>query len=215
MRRQRPRGTITRDDVVNAGLAVVDQVGVEGLTMRAVAQLAAAPTMSLYSHFKNKHELLDLMYVEVARRMYAYQGCPTWQAELVALAQRVHSLLSKHPNFAPLLSRPVPPLDITLREEVLKLMVADGMTPRDAFLALSTVALTSVGLVLVKRVLEGPSEGESGLSQRFALLKEWVETAPAGSTTQAALAEMAEFELDGTFRFAVQALIAGLEAKRA
>jgi AcrR family transcriptional regulator len=216
MRQQRPRGTITRESIVAAALAVADGSGVHRLTIRAIAQRVGAPPMSLYTHFKNKDELLDLMYAEVARRMYAYQGQATWQAELLALGHRIRSLLTEHPKWAPLLSRPVAPLNVTLREEVLKLMVKDGIIPTEALLGLSAVALTSIGLVLVSLTLNG-QDGESFVEQRFARLKDWVKT-PAGQgsvQTNAALQKLGRFELDGVFQFHIHALIAGLEAKRA
>ncbi len=215
MRQQRPRGTIKREGIVNAALAIADAVGVHRLTIRAVAQLVGAPPMSLYTHFKNKDELLDLMYAEVARRMYAYQGQATWQAELLALAHRIHSLLTEHPRWAPLLARPVAPLDVSLREEVLKLMVNDGMTAAGALLGLSAVALTAIGLVLVSQTLNG-QDGGSSVEQRFERLRDWVKT-PAGQSnvqTSAAVQKLGRFELDRLFHFHIHALIAGLEAKR-
>jgi AcrR family transcriptional regulator len=69
MRRQRPRGTITQDAVIDAALTIVDRAKVDGLTIRAVARQVGAPPMSLYSHFANKEQLLDLMYGELVRRM--------------------------------------------------------------------------------------------------------------------------------------------------
>jgi len=200
---------------VDAALAIADRAGVHRLTIRAAAQLVGAPPMSLYTHFRNKDELLDLMYAEVARRMYAYQGQATWQAELLALGYRIHSLLTEHPKWAPLLSRPVAPLDVTLREEVLKLMVNDGMTATDALMGLSAVALTAIGLVLVSLTLNG-QDGESFVEQRVARLKDWVKT-PAGQgkvQTSAAIKELGRFELDRVFQFHIHALITGLEAKR-
>ena len=215
MRQQRPRGTITREGVVDAALAVADRAGVHRLTIRAVAQYLGAPPMSLYTHFRNKDELLDLMYAEVAGRMYAYQGQATWQAELLALAHRIRSLLTEHPKWAPLLSRPVAPLEVTLREEVLKLMVTDGMTATEALMGLSAVALTSIGLVLVTLTLNG-QDGDSYIERRFARLKDWVKT-PAGQgnvQTSAAVQKLGRFELDRLFQFHIHALITGLEAKR-
>ena len=68
MRRQRPRGTTRPEAVVDAALKVVDEVGVDGLTIRAVAGLVGAPPMSLYTHFDNKEGLLDFMNAEISRR---------------------------------------------------------------------------------------------------------------------------------------------------
>ena len=215
MRKQRPRGSITREAVVNAALSVTDSAGVKRLTIRAVADLLRAPPMSLYSHFANKNQLLDLMYAEIARRVYLYEAHPSWQDELLALARRIRGLLSAHPNWTTLLSRPVPPLEVTLREQVLRLMVADGLTPTDALMGLSGVALTSIGLMLIESTMNGPAK-QSALVTRFARLKEWVETAAADEhrETRAALATVARFDFDYLFQFAIQSLITGLEAKR-
>ncbi len=216
MRKQRPRGSITRDAVVNAALTVTDRDGVERLTIRAVADALGAPPMSLYTHFANKSELLDLMYAEIARRAYLYEGHESWQSELLALAHRIRSLLTEHPHWTPLLARPVPPLEVTLREQVLRLMVADQMSSTDALMGLSSVSLTSIGLMLVESTLQGP-EQESVLAKRFERLKEWVEAADADEhqVTRAALSNVARFQFDPVFQFAIHSLITGLEAKRA
>src|SRR5882724_6481965 len=128
MRSQRPRGSITRDAVIGAALALTDREGLEGLTIRGIAELGNAPPMSLYSHFKNKNELLDLMYAEIAGRMYHVAPQLTWQAELLAVARQVRSVLIEHPAWIPLLSRPSPPFAIPMRERVINAMVAAGVS---------------------------------------------------------------------------------------
>jgi AcrR family transcriptional regulator len=110
MRTRRQRGSTKREAVVSAALAIADQDGLAGLTIRAVADRVGAPTMSLYTHFRNKNELLDLMLMEIAARIYICERHPTWQAEMLALCRRVYHLLSEHPKWIPLLSRPVWPV---------------------------------------------------------------------------------------------------------
>jgi len=214
MRKQRPRGSITREAVVSAALEIADQEGVERLTIRAVAELLGAPPMSLYTHFANKSDLLDLMYVEIARRAYRYEGLGTWQGELLALARRVRVLLTEHPNWTPLFSRPAPPLDVTMREQILRLMVADGMSATDALLALSSVSLTAIGLMLIESTLV--SGEESALTKRFERLKDWIQatTSDEHRETRAALANVARFQFDQVFEVAIGSLVTGLEAKR-
>lgn len=216
MRKQRPRGSITREAVVNAALSVADRDGPERLTIRAVADLVDAPPMTLYTHFANKSELLDLMYAEISRRMYAYQAHPTWQAELLALCHRVRNLLTEHPRWIALLARPAPPLAIPLRESLLSLMVADGMVPSDALMGLSSAVLATIGLVLVDQALAKP-EGGSTIDDRFERLKKWVKSPAAQSNfeTRAALSKHDTLQRDYLFQFFASALIAGLEIKRA
>ncbi len=214
MRKQRPRGSITREAVVNAALSVADQVGVESLTIRGVSEQVGAPPMSLYTHFRNKNELLDLMYAEVARQMYAYQGHPTWQAELLALCHRVRNLLTEHPRWVVLLARPAPPMAIPLRENILKLMVADGIAPTDALMSLSSAVLSTIGLVLVDQALAKP-DGGSTIDDRFERLKQWIGT-PSGrgaQETRTALSKHDHFERDYVLQLFARALITGLEKK--
>jgi AcrR family transcriptional regulator len=215
MRKQRPRGSITREAVVNAALSVTDRDGVERLTIRAVSDVVGAPPMSLYTHFANKNELLDLMYAEISRRMYAYEGHATWQGELLALCHRVRALLTEHPRWVALLARPAPPLAVPLRESILSLMVSDGMTASDALMGLSSAVLATIGLVLVDQALTKP-DGGSTIDERFERLKKWVKTPAArgNAETLSALSKHDTLARDYLFQFFASALVAGLEKKR-
>ncbi len=58
---------LTRQDIVRAGLRLLSDVGLNGLTLRLIAQELGVKAPALYWHVKNKQELLD----EMATRMYA------------------------------------------------------------------------------------------------------------------------------------------------
>src|SRR5580765_1801237 len=57
-----PRAPITREAIVEAALAVLDRDGVDGLSMRRVAEELDTGAASLYWHVKNKDELLQLIF---------------------------------------------------------------------------------------------------------------------------------------------------------
>jgi TetR/AcrR family tetracycline transcriptional repressor len=156
--------------VVDAALSVVDQVGVDGLTIRAVAAVVGAPPMSLYSHFANKERLLDLMYAEVAGRLYADVEQATWQAALSALCHQVRGVLLEHPNWLPLLTRPALPLAVPLRERVLRLLTAAGLAPEEALASMTNASLISIGLVMVELAFRDAGGG-SRLVTRFERLQ--------------------------------------------
>jgi AcrR family transcriptional regulator len=217
MRQQRPRGTTTRDAVVNAALEVVDRFGVDALTIRAVAGSVGAPPMSLYTHFANKEELLDLMYAEVARRLYADSGHDRWQAELSALAHHFRQTLLAHPHWTPILSRPAPPTMVAVRERILKLMVEAGISSDEALRGLSAVIVGTMGLVLVELTFREP-DGASSFARRFERNRTLFEAEHAPSsepTSRAAFAKVRHFDFDETFRFSLETLIDGIVAKRA
>ncbi|EMD21687.1 TetR/AcrR family transcriptional regulator C-terminal domain-containing protein [Amycolatopsis azurea] len=58
---------LTRQDIVRAGLRLLNDVGLNGLTLRLIAQELDVKAPALYWHVKNKQELLD----EMATQMYA------------------------------------------------------------------------------------------------------------------------------------------------
>ncbi len=55
------RVPLSRDRVLRAGVALADEVGIESLSMRRLAQRLGVVPMALYKHVANKEELLDGM----------------------------------------------------------------------------------------------------------------------------------------------------------
>jgi AcrR family transcriptional regulator len=197
---------------VSAALDVVDREGLESLTIRAVAASVSAPPMSLYTHFANKEELLDLMYVELSRRLYPDLGQPTWQTALTAMARHVRQTLLAHPEWTPLISRRAPPAPMPARERVLSLMVEAGMSSASALRGLSAVLVASIGLALVELTFRDP-DGSSSFARRFESQKSWLENGgdhKVEPTSREAFARMQSFEFDKSFEFTVKTMIEGL-----
>jgi AcrR family transcriptional regulator len=218
MRKQRPRGSTTREAVVEAALALVDEVGIGALTLRGVAQRVGAPPMSLYTHFSKKEELLDLMYAEIVRLMWVDAGHATWQEELFALCRRVRQVLVQHPHWAPLLSRPTPPpARVPLRERLLELLTRDGMPLTEAFVAVRNASLVALGLTLVEISLRDP-EGKSSVAARLEQQKTVNEAQTSDDEeplSREAIKELPRFDLSDNFDAAIRAFVAGVAASRA
>lgn len=218
MRKQRPRGSTTREAVVEAALALVDDFGIEALTLRGVAQRVGAPPMSLYTHFRKKEELLDLMYAEVVRLMWVDAGHAVWQEELFALSRQVRQVLVQHPHWAPLLSRPTPPpARVPLRERLLELLTRDGIPLTDAFVAVRNAVLVALGLTLVEIGLRDP-EGKSSIAARLQRQKSVNEAQTSDDEeplSREAIKESPHFDLSDNFDAAIRAFITGVAASRA
>lgn len=56
---------IQRDQVINAALALLDEVGLEAITTRKLAQKLGVESATLYWHFRNKASLLEEMAATV------------------------------------------------------------------------------------------------------------------------------------------------------
>lgn len=210
MRRQRPRGATRREAVIDAALKVVDEVGVEGLTIRAVAGQVGVPPMSLYTHFVNKDGLLELMYEEMSRRLYRDSGQASWQAELAALTGHVRSTLLAHPHWCRILTRLSAPPDIPVRERMLSLMTAGGIPAEHALNCLTSALLTTVGLTYLELSFR-EAERHSTIVRRFYAEDAAANEAAPQSRGPSQL-DAARFDLEGAFRLAVAALIDGFAA---
>lgn len=190
---------------------MTDREGLDGLTIRAVAEGLAVPQMSLYACFASRSELLDMMYAEVAGRMFAAVDCGTWQEDLVSVGESIRAMLGEHPNWAPLLTRSAPPLVSQPRERLLAKLESAGMSAEQAFTALSSVILGSLGLMLVEFAMRTPT-GASGLDERLESLKGAVTDEPDFKVTRQALQRLEHFRLGTIHEQSLELLLKGFEA---
>jgi TetR/AcrR family tetracycline transcriptional repressor len=58
---------VTRDDVIHTAIQLLQEVGLDGLTLRRLATELGISAPTLYWHVKDKRELLDLMSEEMIR----------------------------------------------------------------------------------------------------------------------------------------------------
>lgn len=56
---------VSREDVVRAAVGVLDDAGLDGLTLRAVAARLGVQAPTLYWHVRNKRELMDLVAMAI------------------------------------------------------------------------------------------------------------------------------------------------------
>ena len=87
----------TRDQVVDAAIAVADAEGLGAVTMRRIATEIGAGAMSLYTYVPDKDRLLDLMVDRVGAESPAVTMTGDWRTDLVALATTQRALMLAHP----------------------------------------------------------------------------------------------------------------------
>ena len=91
------RAPLTRERVLQAAIAVADERGVEGLSMRKLATELGVEAMSLYHHVANKHALLDGMIDIVFSEIDAPAAGGDWKAELRGRGLSTLAALRRHP----------------------------------------------------------------------------------------------------------------------
>jgi TetR/AcrR family tetracycline transcriptional repressor len=97
------RVRLSRETVIDGALALADAEGLEGLTIRRLAQHLGVTPMAPYWHFKNK----DLLLEAVVNRLWSLVDTDVdpaipWAARLRALMQSMVGVFRAHPTVTPL-----------------------------------------------------------------------------------------------------------------
>jgi AcrR family transcriptional regulator len=128
------RRPLDQAQVVRAALALLDEAGLDELTMRRLAERLGVKAASLYRHVRDKDELLVLLGDEISGEIPFVQQSGTWQEQLVRMAWNVRRGLLAHRDAARLLAATPPAGPRRLRhiESLLKVLRAAGFCGRDA-----------------------------------------------------------------------------------
>src|SRR4051812_17759624 len=101
---------LSRALVCGEALALVDEEGLEALSMRRLGARLGVEAMSLYRHVRDKADLLDALHTAVLGdlRPVAAPGGEGWRALLGGLSRALRDALLRHPNVVSLFAtRPV------------------------------------------------------------------------------------------------------------
>jgi AcrR family transcriptional regulator len=91
-----PRKRLTRARVLEAAVALADEIGLEAFSMRGLAQRLGVVPMALYKHFANKDELLDGMVDIVFDEMQFPAAGEDWRSALRQRAITAREALKRH-----------------------------------------------------------------------------------------------------------------------
>ncbi|MHB9003566.1 MAG: TetR/AcrR family transcriptional regulator [Coriobacteriia bacterium] len=108
MTKNRPRGSLTKDAIFERALAIVDEEGLEALTMRRLASQLGIEAASLYHHVPNKDALIDGALVRMRAEIQLPDPIPTdWKDLMEAIFAEYGRVLAAHPNLVSLAGRRV------------------------------------------------------------------------------------------------------------
>lgn len=183
------RAPLDRRRVADTALKLLNEVGLDGLTLRAIAKELDVKAPALYWHFKDKQALLDEMATEMYRRMVA--GTPldpedTWRERLLKTNRGLRAALLGYRDGAKVFSgtRFTGLVHVEQMEETLRLFTAAGFTLTQAVRATSTSYLYTLGFVTEEQGVEPlPGERREGfdVEERARLMAAYPLSAAAGA----------------------------------
>jgi TetR/AcrR family tetracycline transcriptional repressor len=212
-----PRVRLTREAIVDAALSVLDQVGMDGLSMRRVAQELGTGAASLYWHVRNKEELFQLVFDRVTREMVLPEPDPTqWKEQLKLLGYEMRKALSRHRDVARISFGRVPtgPQMALLIEWLFTLLQPVGIPDR-VIAYIGDVAGLYVGAFCYEESLgiSSPTGEDLPPEQIVEMFRGYMQSLPAERfpRTLASLDLIFDYKPEERFEFALDLMISGME----
>ncbi len=188
---------LDRETVIGAALKLLNEVGIDGLTTRKLAEKLEVQQPALYWHFRNKRALLDAladaMLVKKHKRSRPEKD-EDWRVFLRENARSFRKALLSYRDGARVHVTATPPTDENGAAEIqIQFLCEAGFPPKEAMLALIAISHYVVGSVLEQQAPKSkPSKPSS------ALLKTLFSEYQAGGE-------------DAAFEYGLESLIRGLQ----
>ncbi|MGP0030839.1 MAG: TetR/AcrR family transcriptional regulator [Acidimicrobiales bacterium] len=192
--RGRPR-SFREDEIVDAALRLTRQVGLDNLSMRALARELGTPPMTVYDYVRNKAGLVDLLVNHLLRDVRIpgpEEG--TWDRRLRLLLRHARHVFTEHPGVSSRLGDRGAAEGRRLADGVLGILRDGGFDPPLAALAFATLYTYVTGQIAVST---GRDESAHG---------------PPASTLEG-VSRLRALPDDEIFDFGLDAVIDGLKVR--
>jgi AcrR family transcriptional regulator len=205
---QEPRSEplLSLERIVATAVELLDAEGVDGLTMRRLAERVGSGVMSLYWHIDNKEDVLDLALDSVLE----YRGPPQivesqdWRGEVVHVLDDWRASMLRHPWSASLLPRRALGPNILGRLELLsRTLSGAGVADADLNVAIWSLWNYVMGATITRASFDFSDDDRAAAQQRLTRLGERY---PTIERTRLLL----DNDWDGAFRKGLDFLLDGL-----
>lgn len=160
---------LDRKRIVGEAVALLDADGLDGVTLRKLAQRLGVQAPTLYWHLPNKAALVTALAEEILEQEFPAAALVPpgpdqgWQDWLSGLAQRLRRALLAHPDGARVVSAShLSPKMAALSELAMSTLVARGLPLHRARLLVLTVEHFTIGHVLAEQAPPPDQEEAKG-----------------------------------------------------
>jgi TetR/AcrR family tetracycline transcriptional repressor len=150
---------VNRDMVVRGGLKLLNEVGLEQLTLRLLAAELKIQASTVYWHFKNKEELIDematMVLAEGASLLVPKKNSAGWAAWAIAFGTGLRKTLLAYRDGARMVagSRLTNTEYMKTAERIAAKLLDEGFTVRQAVVLLSTIYNYTVSFVMEEQAV--------------------------------------------------------------
>jgi AcrR family transcriptional regulator len=216
--RKPARRPLSRDLIVDTALALLEQEGLDALSMRRVAQALDTGPASLYAHVRNRDELLELMFDRILGGLELPTPDPgTWRAQLKDLCLAQIGVMIAYPGIAHAVMNamiPIGPNALRHGEGMLAILRAGGLSERHAAFAFDALGLYCKAFAAEAGIWKSADYDQAEMAERASQMAEYMRSLPAGTfPNMLAIGPLFSGDTAGErLEFALDTFIAGLVA---
>jgi AcrR family transcriptional regulator len=200
---------LSRDRIVATAVELLDAQGIDGLTMRRLADCLGSGVMSLYWHVDNKEDVFDLAldWVLEYREPLQTDGSQDWRGEVVHMLEDWRAIMLRHPWSASLLPRRALGPNILSRLELLsKTLSRAGVADADLNVAIWSLWNYVMGATLTRASFDLSDDDRAAAQQHLTILSEHYPTIERSRL-------LLDNDWDGAFRKGLDFLLDGLSPR--
>jgi TetR/AcrR family tetracycline transcriptional repressor len=164
--RQETETGLNRESVIQAALGMLDAVGVEGLSMRALADRLGVKAASLYWHIRDKDQLLELVAESVLDRVTVTTPAAGWRPQVTAACDELAGFLKVHRGAATVVLGSLPVVQRSrLTRDLGQVLATAGLA--DADIAATTLVIEAAVSAFIDT--PAPARGRGGQLMTLAI----------------------------------------------
>ena len=209
---------LSRSEVLGGAVRLLDEVGLDALTMRRLADSLGVQAGAIYWHFANKQELVDAMVEAGLSDVLEAPLTGSWEAKLVELSRRMARSLARRRDGARLATLAVKPGPNGLRvsETMLKIVRDAGFSKELALWGTSVLGYFLLGYVTDLQALESARRrGLDGVLETFKAELDPKQFPQLHELTDDNLEElMSRRAFEERFEFGLTVILTGLKAAK-
>jgi AcrR family transcriptional regulator len=213
--RKAARQPLSAELVLATALRIVDKEGLDGLSMRRVAQELGTGAASLYAYFASKEELLEQLLDQVIGEVELPEVDPgRWVEQLKELHTNSRAALMAHRDLARAaqVNIPIGPNSLRVTEHALALLRTGGVPDKYAAWAVDKLAM-----IVIADVVEGAMYQEQEQvhdADDVARVRDYVASLPVDQFPNILAVSTTLFEGGGDqrFLFSLDLMVDGLAA---
>ncbi|MDL4813380.1 TetR/AcrR family transcriptional regulator [Actinomadura opuntiae] len=224
-RARREQPTLTRGQIVDAALELLDAEGLDGLSMRRLGTRLNSGATSVYWHVANKDELLELALDRVMGEVRVPpgdggDGDDGWRDAVAGYARSLRTMIHRHPWTVPLFGvQPmIGPNATRVLDEVIAAFDGAGLAGMDLENAMSLVADYVIGAAGSEASWQNAHDAATGEDWLETLAPYLAEIADRHPRLTAHVREVWAREtadvLEQRFDYGLSCVLAGIEAHR-